>query len=253
MIVSADAAQCSFVIAPDDGDNFLRGVLPSEGVKADFSLGLVWSSDQGLAFRGAGGLDATLSIGVSIGGVVTVPTVHLRLQASDAGLLADASASIGVSIGPVSAMIDRVGLSGALAFPEDGGNFGVADLELGFKAPDGVGLEIDATAVSGSGFLYFDPQRGQYAGVLALSLEGGLSLTAVGLIATRLPDGAPGFSLLVLITAADFTPIALGMGFSLTGIGGLLALNRTFDDAALRAGLKAHTLDSILFPTDPAA
>ena len=37
----------------------------------------------------------------------------------------------------------------------------------------------------------------------------------------------------------------------LTGIGGLLAINRTFDEEALRAGLKNHTLDSVMFPHDP--
>ena len=43
------------------------------------------------------------------------------------------------------------------------------------------------------------------------------------------------------------------MALRLTGIGGLLAINRTFDEDALRAGLKNHTLDSVMFParSDP--
>ena len=48
-----------------------------------------------------------------------------------------------------------------------------------------------------------------------------------------------------------FTPIPLGLGFKLTGIGGLLAINRTFDQNALRTGLKEQTLDSVMFPEDP--
>src|SRR5262249_5406858 len=39
--------------------------------------------------------------------------------------------------------------------------------------------------------------------------------------------------------------------FALTGIGGLIAINRTFDESVLRAGLKNHTLDSVMFPKDP--
>ena len=68
-----------------------------------------------------------------------------------------------------------------------------------------------------------------------------------------MPDGAKGFSLVVIIFAEGFAPIQLGFGFALTGIGGLLAINRTFDEEALRAGLKNHTLDSVLFParSDP--
>src|SRR5262249_30378510 len=68
---------------------------------------------------------------------------------------------------------------------------------------------------------------------------------------TRMPDGSKDFSLLVLITAEGFTPIELGFGFTLTGIGGLLGVNRTASVETLRSGIKHGTLGSILFPKDP--
>ena len=144
-----------------------------------------------------------------------------------------------------------MGLASTLTFPKDGGNLGLADLGLGFKPPAGVGLSIDAAAVTGGGFLRFDPERSQYDGIVQLNIEGGIAVKGLGLIATRLPNNAKGFSLLILITAEDLKPIPLGLGFKLTGLGGLLALHRTFDQDVLRAGLKNHTLDSILFPKDP--
>ena len=49
----------------------------------------------------------------------------------------------------------------------------------------------------------------------------------------------------------DFKPIPLGLGFSLTGIGGLVAINRTVDQDVLREGIKNKTLNDILFPKDP--
>ena len=55
----------------------------------------------------------------------------------------------------------------------------------------------------------------------------------------------------MFITAEDFQPIQLGLGFKLEGIGGMLAINRTFDEAALREGLKNNTLGTLLFPVDP--
>ena len=66
-----------------------------------------------------------------------------------------------------------------------------------------------------------------------------------------MPNNVKGFSLLITITAEDFKPIPLPLGFRLTGIGGLLAINRTFAQDVLRAGLKNHTLESVMFPKDP--
>src|SRR5262249_26620792 len=126
-----------------------------------------------------------------------------------------------------------------------------ADVSFGLKPPSGVGLAVDAPAVSGGGYLFFDPDKAQYGGVVRLTVENGLTLTAIGLITTRLPGGAEGFSFFVIITAEDFKPIPLGLGFTLTGIGGLLAINRTCDEEFLRAGLKNKTLDALMFPPDP--
>src|SRR6185436_17175159 len=78
-----------------------------------------------------------------------------------------------------------------------------------------------------------------------------ISVTAIGLLTTRMPDGSKGYSLVIIIFVEGFTPIQLGFGFSLTAIGGLLAINRTFDKNVLRSGLKNHTLDSVMFPKDP--
>src|SRR5690606_26961669 len=101
-----------------------------------------------------------------------------------------------------------------------------------------------------SGALSFDRNKQEYAGVLQLSL-GQVVVQAIGLITTRLPAGSPGFSMMVLVTAEGFAPIDLGLGFRLTGIGGLLGVNRTVAVDLLRAGLKNRTLDALLFPDDP--
>ncbi|WP_017302042.1 DUF6603 domain-containing protein [Nodosilinea nodulosa] len=247
----AEVSSAAIVIAPGDADSFLGSFLPADGLPINFDLGLAWSSDRGLTLRGAGGLDATLPVGLSIGDGLFVPTSHLGLSTSDASLRAEVSISMGLSIGPVQALIDRVGIAAAVTSPEQGGNLGGLDLALGFKPPSGVGLAIDATVVTGGGFLFFDPEKEQYAGIVQLNLEGGIALTAMGLITTRLPNGAKGFSLVVMITAQEFAPIALGLGFTLTAIGGLLAINRTCNEAFLRDGIKNQTLGHLLFPQDP--
>ena len=105
--------------------------------------------------------------------------------------------------------------------------------------------------MSGGGFLFHDKVQEVYAGVMQLSLKERITVKAFGLIATKMPDGSKGFSLIVFITAEDFQPIPIGMGATLQGIGGMIAINRTFNEEAMRAGLRNKTLATLLFPQDP--
>jgi hypothetical protein len=251
LAVSADVTKAAIVITAGNGDGFLSSVLPAGGIQAKFDLGLEWSNERGLTFRGAGSLDATIPVGLSIRDVLTVPTIHLGLYPADAALLAEVSANVGLSLGPVRVAIERIGITTAVTFPEQGGNLGPADLDIAFKPPNGLGLVIDASVVVGGGFLRFDPEKGEYSGILQLEIAEKIAVKAIGMLTTRMPGGAKGYSLMVIITAEGFGPIQLGYGFVLTGIGGLLAINRTFDEGALRVGLKNHTLDSVMFPQDP--
>ena len=204
MEFAADALSGVFVLAPGDGDGFLQAILPDDGLTCAFDLGVALSSTHGLRLRGAAGLEATVPVGLSVGGV-TIPALYLGLHASAQGLTAEVSANANVSIGPVAAVIERVGLTAAVTFPETGGNLGIADLSLGFKPPTGVGLSIDAPGVTGGGFLSFDTDKGQYAGVVHLQLESGIAIKGLGLIATRLPNNAKGFSLLVHYLGGGFS------------------------------------------------
>ncbi|HTH49492.1 MAG TPA: DUF6603 domain-containing protein [Candidatus Limnocylindria bacterium] len=250
--VALDTGASALVVAAGDGDGFLAEILPAGGLRATFNLGLAWGSKKGLTFRGSAGLDATIQVGLTLG-PLTLSTIHLGLAAqADGSVVNEISADAGLTLGPVKAVVQRVGLTSTLSFPAAGGSIGVADLAVGFKPPTGLGISIDASGVvTGGGFLQFDPARQQYAGVVQLSLHDRLTLTGVGLLSTRLPDGRPGYSLLIFITADGFQPIPLGFGFQLVGIGGLVGINRTFDQAVLTAGMKTDTLGQILFPRDP--
>lgn len=246
-------AKCTggeLIIDPSAFDGLLASVLPAQGIRAPFSAGLVLSSGRGLSFNGSGGLEATFPAGVSLG-PVTVSLVHVGVRPADDGVTTEVSASVSVSIGPVSAVIDRVGIATALSFTSKRPNLGVADLDFHFKPPDGLGVTIDAAMVVGGGYLRFDPRNEEYSGMLELRIAEKISVNAIGLLTTRLPGGGKGYSLVILIFVQDFTPIQLGFGFSLTAIGGLLAINRTFSEDVLRSGLKNHTLDSLMFPKDP--
>jgi len=239
------------VIAPGDGDGFLQYVLPSDGVSVAFEAGLSLSSARGFELTGGVGLQASLPAHVSLGSIGSIDAVQLGLAALDEGLHADVGCALTVHLGPVDVSIDGIGVRALTSFPAGGGNLGVADLAVGFKAPTRLGLSVDAGPVAGGGFLAFDPERGEYAGEVHLQFEE-IAVRAIGLLTTHLPGGQPGFSLLVIVSA-EFPPVQLGLGFMLVGVGGLLGINRTVAVEALRAGLKTGALGAVLSPPDPKA
>ncbi|HMF92866.1 MAG TPA: DUF6603 domain-containing protein [Vicinamibacterales bacterium] len=236
-------------IKPDGADSFIASILPDDGLDLHFDLGARWSAEHGFAFEGSASADIDLPIKLSIGGL-EVSRLHVGVRPAASQLALEVSVAAAVKIGPVSAAVDRIGTLASVAFQD--GNLGPLDLDLGFKPPSGVGLSVDARGVvTGGGFLFHDDVQGLYAGAMQLSLRDQITLKAFGLIATRMPDGSRGYSLIVFITAEDFRPIPLGLGFTLLGIGGMVGVNRTFDEKALREGLKNGTLATLLFPRDP--
>ncbi len=241
-----------FVVSAGDGDGFLQKVLPKDGFSIEFDLGIGWSNHKGLYFRGSAGLEATLPIHKDLFGVLKVDSIYLALRVKDNDIETIAAATASIKLGPFSANVERIGLLAKFTFPKEGGNLGPANVELGFKPPNGAGLVIDGSVIVGGGYLFFDPANEQYAGVLQLEIKDVLCITAIGLLTTRMPDGSKGFSLLIIITA-QFPPIQLGFGFSLNGLGGLLGVNRRMVLEVLRAGVKNRTLDSIMFPVNPVA
>jgi hypothetical protein len=164
----------------------------------------------------------------------------------------DALVGLGValSIGPVTAVVDGIGTRLSVR-QRLGGNVGPLALDVSFKPPNGLGLEIGSGPMVGGGFLFFDEAQSQYAGAIELS-GFGIAVKAVGVLTTRLPGGRPGYSLLIVISS-EFTPVQLGLGFRLVGVGGIIGINRTVAIEALRSGLKTGTLSAVLSPPDPIA
>jgi hypothetical protein len=181
-----------------------------------------------------------------------LPTLYLVGGIGSDGITLELSAALGLTLGPIQASVDRVGAKGVLSFPDGGGNLGPADLQIQFKPPNGLGLAIDAGVVAGGGYIFFDNDEKQYAGVFALTIADVVQVTIIGLLDTIMPDGSSGFSFLLIITFT-FPPIQLGMGFTLDTVGGIGGVNRTMSLDALHAGFMAHTLGDILSPADPIA
>jgi hypothetical protein len=230
-----------------DGLPFLEDVLPADGLVVEADVDLSWSHRHGIQLDGRAELKTSRAIGRRIG-PVTIDVLSIGLATSgDLALTAAISAT--VDLGPVRLTVEQIGVRAAIT--PGPGSLGSADLAIRPTPPSGIGVAIDASVVVGGGFLFFDSQRHEYGGILQLEIAETISAKAVGLLSTRMPGGGKGYSLIVIITAEGFAPIQLGFGFTLTGIGGLLGVNRTVAVDVLRSGIKSGTLGSILFPADP--
>jgi hypothetical protein len=247
------------LVLDGDFDGFLTELTGGRRPPIAFDTAVVWSSQTGLQFRGGAGLALEIPLSIDVG-PVRLDRLDLAIRAvlgAAPALAAEARLAGGVTLDPFSASVEGIGVGADLLVRGEGaGPAPPAAVDLGpiavgfrFLPPSGLGLSVDAAAITGGGFIGFDEPTGRYTGQLQLSL-GNIGVDAVGLLDTRLPGGAQGFALLVLLRAS-FPPIQIGFGFALSSVGGLLALNRRVDVDALRSRMASGTAGRILAPEDP--
>ena len=130
-----------------EADGFLSDVTSGTPIQATFAFNATWAPDTGLHITGGAQLEIDLPLHIDLG-PVTIETVYVIAGVASDGLTLELAAALGVTLGPIQASVDKVGVAGTLSFPQGGGNLGPANLQLGFKPPDGLGLEIDAGPAS---------------------------------------------------------------------------------------------------------
>ena len=236
-----------FYIDGSQMDSFLASLIPIS-LSVDFDFGVGWSASNGFFFQGNASTALTIPLHVSAG-PFELDTMHIELGIGGGNTLPlEVSLTGSGAIGPFKVSVDRIGLALTIAFKR--GNLGPLDFSLGFKPPNGLGMALDAGLISGGGYLSIDTAKHRYAGVLECSIADIVQVKIIGVLDTVMPDGSNGFSLLLIITT-EFPPVQLSFGFTLNGVGGIGGINRTMALDALRAGLRAHQLNSVLFPSDP--
>ncbi|HST39603.1 MAG TPA: DUF6603 domain-containing protein [Conexibacter sp.] len=239
----------AIVIQTSAADGFLGKLIGTTPLRFELGGAVVWSSRSGLHFEGSGGFEWTIPLNLNLG-PAEISTLTLALGAGSGGVEIGAGVTGRAMLGPLTAVVEQFGLAVTLRFGDARGDLGPLNVALGFKPPKGIGLAVDAGVVKGGGYLFFDHDRGEYAGALELTFASFLSLKAIGLLNTRMPDGSRGFSLLIIITAEFGSGIQLGFGFTLIGVGGLLGLNRTMRLQPLMEGVRTGAINSVMFPRD---
>ena len=241
--LEAWAEDTRFAIDTSALSGVLRQVLGERRWEAGGSIGVGWSRQRGLYFRG-GALSLRVPACVAVG-PVSLEGIDVTVDAAD-GLRMSAGAAGRIEIGPVTVAWEGLGAHVVVRPP--GATQPRTALEVGLETPSSLALALKTSVVRGGGLLAIDGPAQRYRGALALDAMD-LSLSALG--ALESVDDA--YSLVVAISA-EFSPIQLGLGFTLDGVGGLICIHRRIDTDALRAALRTPAgMGDIFFPADPIA
>ncbi len=157
------------------------------------------------------------------------------------------SVSVALPGAPVSVQLDGIGFSFPLSLAL-GASLLPDPAALAALPVAGGTVSVDLPVITGQGFL--DHRPPDLVGGLSVRIPP-MSATAFGVL-TEAQGGTP-LSFLVVL-GATFPPpgVQIGLGFAITGLGGLVGINRRIDRDALLRAVSDGSAAALLFPTDPA-
>lgn len=217
---------------------FLSGLLPIDltfpldlDLKVEPGAGLTLGGSPVLRTRVAGGKGRWLDLELGVAGTelaVSFRTaVDVQLPGSPVGVRADGiGLRLPVSLRPGTPLLPR----------------GIEGVE-----PQGAAVTVDLPVVGAAGTLA--RVGDDLAGALAARVPP-MSASAYGVL-TPARDGRP-LSLLVIM-GATFPPpgVQIGLGFAISGLGGVVGINRRIDRDAMLRAVTDGTAAQLLFPHDP--
>jgi hypothetical protein len=226
----------------------LEKIVPSGAPSAQAdSVAVTLDTRNGLTFGDGPNKKLTLPVRFSFPGIELRELAIALPEGADA-----ASGRLDLMFGVAGKLGDAIGIvtsgGGVSLAWKDGGGFDVIT-----KPPDEGGLTIDAGIVKGGGYLRYKPATHEYGGVLDLRFTE-IGVTAIGLITTDPligPITTDPFSFVVVMSVHFLPKIELSFGFTLNGVGGLLAIGRGLSTDELVKGLSEGAVSSLLFPDDP--
>ena len=234
------------VLSTADAGAFVAKLLGSENRTVELGPTLGWSTERGAYFKSGDALVLRLPFHLRIG-PITIEDVFVEIIPLPEIISVEIGAGVLSTLGPFATAIDKMGLTAELSFPDGGGNLGPIRVAVAFMPPTTIVFAVESDAVTGGGFVQLDPELGRYSGGLALDVFG-VGISAVVIVDTKAIGVPSGFALFASLGVTFASPLPIGFGFTLIGVGGLLALNRTIGVEALASGIKTGAADAVLFP-----
>ncbi|MEO3389002.1 DUF6603 domain-containing protein [Mesorhizobium sp. CAU 1741] len=246
--IRARVEQVAFVLAKSDL-GLLGDVLPlPDEIRLQGDLSVFYRQNEGLQMEAGGdgtfGVELPLPLDLNLGSAgsglgIDHVLARLDLRPTTTGLEARIGVRAGASgrFGPLTIAADGIG-----------GWFGRWDsAPFGGYAPTQVAVFLEAGPVSGGGMLATLADQ-QFAGGLALNVIG-IGVGAFALFGKA--DDAAAF-VGVLGVRLPMPGVQIGFGFAVTGVGGVVGINRRADTDVLREQIVSGTSADILFCDDPA-
>ena len=229
-------------------NEFFKQVLKDD-IAAKFTLSVLYDYLRG--FKLGGGYSFHYDIDCSN---LKLGALNLQKLGVDLGSLKNDWGTLNLGLGStfsvnleaVNFSFENLGLGMNLNVVKPDFSLGDWDFGFNFKFPEGIGISIDTVAVKGAGMVSYHEETGELLGVLELDVIDKFGVSALLLADLGTLEGH--FFSLVAMISARFSPgIPLGMGFSLTAIGGALGLQRMLDRKAITQAVRQGTLDSVFF------
>ena len=229
-------------------NEFFKQVLKDD-IAAKFTLSVLYDYLRG--FKLGGGYSFHYDIDCSN---LKLGALNLQSLGVDLGSLKNDWGTLNLGLGStfsvnleaVNFSFENLGLGMNLNVVKPDFSLGDWDFGFNFKFPEGIGISIDTVAVKGAGMISYQEETGELLGVLELDVIDKFGVSALLLADLGTVEGH--FFSLVAMISARFSPgIPLGMGFSLTAVGGALGLQRMLDRNAITQAVRQGTLDSVFF------
>jgi len=226
-------------------DGLLNFIIPKPIEIDAGNIIMGWRTGRGVYFDGGTSLRVTVPLNIDLG-AISIYELGVLLDWED-GVETTVFFTGDLNLGPIYAYVEEGGLKiSIIPTPEGDGVIGKYDLKFGFEPPTGYAIALDASVITGGGLI--SVSEDEYRGALALKFST-FSFSAFAILNTKLPGGKDGFSMAASIFGEFIIP--LGYGFFLTGLGGVIGINRTINTDAMREVLYAGRFDNLLFPEDP--
>ena len=175
--------------------------------------------------------------------------VCLELGGDSGDLVAKLTTNFTVDLDCVTITFPEMGLGCSVNVLGPNGSLGTFDVKPKFQFPNGLGIAIDAECVKGSGLLQWNEEESRFLAIFSLEVAE-LFAANCFLLFNMGSKGKP-FSMMAAVSFFFNPGIQLGMGFTLTAIGGSLGINRRIDTDKMREAVQDGSLETILFIKNP--